>query len=190
MLQPVFYYDFAVPECYLVAERSLSILPEVPEWQPINQAQLGSGQLLQEAETGLDKADFERRAQEYGLQPVRWPDPLPFESEPALLAATFAKQIGRAVTFSLAAFRQAYAAGLDLSQRDAVLIAGAACEMHPTALKKALSLNSVRERLQKATDEALEAGVVSVPAIRVGDRILQGGQLLEAAARIMSAKPS
>ena len=48
-----------------------------------------------------------------------------------MLVATYAKQIGRAVAFSLAAFRQAFAGGRDLGERDNVLIAAAACEMHP-----------------------------------------------------------
>ena len=59
----------------------------------------------------------------------------PFPAEDlrwALLAATYAKWIGRGVAFSLAALRQAFAAGRDLSVRDNVLIAAAACEMHPT----------------------------------------------------------
>ena len=46
-------------------------------------------------------------------------------------AATFAQQIGRTVAFSLAAFRQAFAAGRDLSDMDNVVIAAAACELHP-----------------------------------------------------------
>ena len=53
----------------------------------------------------------ERRAAERGLQPVRWPDPLPFDSAFAMRAATFARQIGRSVAFAQAAFRQAYLAG-------------------------------------------------------------------------------
>ncbi len=53
-----------------------------------------------------------------------------------MLAATYAKRIGRAVAFSLAAFRQAFAGGRDLADQDTILIAGAACEMHPTALLK------------------------------------------------------
>ena len=55
----------------------------------------------------------------------------------AMRAATFAKQTGRAVSFSLAAFRQAFAAGRDLTDVDNVTIAGAACELHPRALLKA-----------------------------------------------------
>ena len=48
-----------------------------------------------------------------------------------MLAATYAKQFGRAVAFSLAAFRQAFAGGRDLGDEITVLIAAAACEMHP-----------------------------------------------------------
>ena len=34
--QPRFYYDFASPESYLVAERALHALGEVPEWIPVS----------------------------------------------------------------------------------------------------------------------------------------------------------
>ena len=51
--------------------------------------------------------------------------------------ATFAKQTGRTVSFALAAFRQAFAAGRDLTEPDNVLIAAAACELHPNAVIKA-----------------------------------------------------
>ena len=33
--QPRFYYDLASPESYLVAERALHALGEVPEWIPV-----------------------------------------------------------------------------------------------------------------------------------------------------------
>ena len=54
-----------------------------------------------------------------------------------MLAATYAKQVGRTVAFSLAAFRQAFAGGRDLGDTDTVLIAAAACEMHPAAVLRA-----------------------------------------------------
>ena len=53
-------------------------------------------------------------------------------------AATFAQKSGRAVAFSLAAFRQAFAGGRDLAETDNVLIAAAACELHPNAVLKAI----------------------------------------------------
>jgi 2-hydroxychromene-2-carboxylate isomerase len=97
------------------------------------------------------KEDVERGAAALGLQPVRWPDPFPFDSERAMLAATYAKSIGRAVAFSLAAFRQAYAGGRPLDDDDTILIAAAACEMHPRAVLKALETQGVREALEEAT---------------------------------------
>ena len=47
---------------------------------------------------------------------MRWPDPFPGDVGWATLAATYAKWIGRGVAFSLAALRQAFAAGRDLSR--------------------------------------------------------------------------
>ena len=60
--------------------------------------------------------EVERRAAEYGLPPVRWPDPWPGNTLFAMRAATFATQIGKAVSFALAAFRQAFAGGRDLTR--------------------------------------------------------------------------
>ena len=75
------------------------------------------------------------------LQAVRWPPA--FDSELALRAATYAKQIGRVVAFGLAAFRQAYAGGADLGDTDVVLIAASACEMHPRAVLQAIERDAV-----------------------------------------------
>ena len=105
-----------------------------------------------------------------------------------MLVATFAKQIGRAVAFSLAAFRQAYAAGRDLGDPDTVMLAAAACEMHPAAIDKGAGRDSIRRRLQEATDAAGAAGVLEVPAIQVGDRIFHGDRELEAAAAVLALK--
>jgi 2-hydroxychromene-2-carboxylate isomerase len=85
------------------------------------------------------------------------------------------------VAFSLAAFRQAFAAGRDLGERDTVLIAGAACELHPAALIKGAELRSTRERLDAATAEAVAAGVRDVPAIQIGERVFSGANALEEA---------
>jgi 2-hydroxychromene-2-carboxylate isomerase len=51
-------------------------------------------------------AEVERRAGAYGLQAVRWPDPFPGNMLFAMRVAIYAKQTGRVVAFSLAAFRQ------------------------------------------------------------------------------------
>ena len=128
-------------------------------------------------------ADVETRAARRGLQPLRWPDPFPFDSALAMRAATYSKQIGRTVAFGLAAFRQAFAGGRSLGDPDAVLIAAAACEMHPAALLKAVELRSVRDELDRQTVLAVRLGVRDVPAVRVGARVFHGDGALDAAAR-------
>ena len=101
-------------------------------------------------------------------------------------AATFAQQAGRAVAFSLAAFRQAFCAGRDLGQIDSVLIAAAACELHPNAVGKGIESRSVKERLRAATEEAAARGVIGVPTVAVGDRLFWGDDRLEEAAAAAS----
>src|SRR3954469_4566558 len=172
--QPIFYYDLASPEAYLVAERSADVLGGVPEWQPVRLAGLRAGELGPfrcAAEIDAYQEDIGRRAAAYGLQPIRWPRDFPADGEWAMLVATYAKQIGRAVAFSLAAFRQAYAARRHLDDRDTVLLAAAACEMHPAAVEKGSGLASIRRRLDEATEAAAALGVLGVPAVRVGDRV-------------------
>ena len=71
--------------------------------------------------------------------------------------------------FAQAAFRQAFAGGRTLDDADNVLIAAAACEMHPSAVLKGAELRSVGEQLSAVTVAAAAAGVDDVPAVRVGD---------------------
>ena len=184
---PRFYFDLASPDAYLSAERVLHALPELAEWQPVWLGGLRAGEVgagfrcLQEVESY--KEDIERRGRAQGVQPFRWPDPFPPEDTRfAMLVATYAKQIGRTVPFAQAAFRQAFAGGRDLSVQDNVLLAAAACEMHPTAVLKSAGLGSIARRLDEATEAAAGAGVLDVPAIRVGDRVFHGDAELEAAA--------
>jgi 2-hydroxychromene-2-carboxylate isomerase len=159
--QAKFFFDLASPQAYLAAERVNHVLGEVPEWVPVR------GELVFRCaeEIASYREDVERAARAQGVQPLRWPDPFPADSEWAMLVATYAKQIGRAVAFSLAAFRQAFAAGRDLGVRDNVLLAAAACEMHPAAVIKGAELRSTRERLAAAEAEAAAAGVRETPAI-------------------------
>ena len=157
--QPVFYYDLGDPECYLMAEQVLTALPVVPEWEPVLATELGTGPVRR------DRAAIERRALELGIQPLLWPSRWPPDARTATLAATYAKRIGRAVAFSLAAYRQAFAAGRDLGDEDTVLLAGAACEMHPAALLKGIGLRSTEQALTEATERARRDGVRTLPAV-------------------------
>jgi 2-hydroxychromene-2-carboxylate isomerase len=96
--------------------------------------------------------------------------------------ATYAASIGRAVPFAQAAFRQAFAGGRSLADPDNVVIAAAACEMHPAAVLKGAELRSTRAQLAQATSEAAAAGVREVPTVAVGGELFAGERALERAA--------
>src|SRR3954469_12995228 len=142
--RPLFFYDLASPSCWLAAEA----VGGAPEWVPVHMP--GPTPDL----TAIEKAATK----------VVWPERFPFDSRTAMLAATFAKETGRAVAFSLAAFRQAFQAGRDLSEVDNVLIAAAACELHPRAVLKALESERVANALDAATERARSLGVTELPA--------------------------
>jgi 2-hydroxychromene-2-carboxylate isomerase len=191
----VFYYDLGSPYAYLSAERISGLFTaaglEQPEWQPILLGGLfarferGSWARTEARAEGI--AEIERRAAEYGLPPIVWPDPWPGEMLLAMRVATFAKQTGRAVSFSLAAFRQQFAAGKDLTVPENVMIAAAACELHPRALESAVKTAIVKDALREATDAAGDAGVFGVPAVRVGDEVFWGDDRLEEAVEAAAA---
>src|SRR4051794_13582166 len=173
--QPRFYYDLASPESYLVAERALHALGEVPEWIPVT---LGEPVYRCEHELDAYREDIRRRADALGMMEIRWPDGV--ADEWAMLAATYAKGIGRGVAFSLAAFRQAFAAGRDLSVQANVLIAAAACEMHPTAVLKGAGMASTARALEENNARAAADGVDAVPAIWTPDGLLAGERAVPA----------
>ena len=189
--RPAFYFDLASPEAYLVAERIISLLPAA-EWIPIAASRLPGADTLEGFRCETDREAFfdriERAAARRELQPVRWPDPFPSDTAFAMRAATYARQIGRAVAFSLAAFRQAFAAGRDLGSPDSVLIAGAACEMHPRAILKGASLQSIATALEDATALAQCRGIRDVPALWLPDgRVFHGEDALDGVARALTA---
>jgi 2-hydroxychromene-2-carboxylate isomerase len=195
----VFYYDFSSPYSYLAAERISGVFAEAgaeqPEWVPIS-----LGHVLKETgrrpwsmqPDGPDPEHLEeirRRAADRGLPEVRYPAGWPVDnySLAPTRAAIYAKESGRVVSFSLAAFRQAFAAGRDLSDLDNVLLAAAACELHPNAVLKGIETRSVKEALKQATAEALERGLVGIPTVAVGDELFWGDDRLEAAASAAAA---
>lgn len=191
-----FYYDFSSPYSYLTAERISGVFAEAgveqPEWQPISFGHVlkGSGRRPWsfEEDRAADLEEIQRRADERGLPEVVYPEGWPIDnySLNPVRAAIFAKESGRVVSFSLACFRQVFAAGRDMSDVDNVLIAAAACELHPNAVLKGIETKSVRERLRAATEEAIAAGVEGVPTIRIGDRLFWGDDRLEEAVKTAS----
>jgi 2-hydroxychromene-2-carboxylate isomerase len=186
-----FYFDLASPEAYLAAERILHVLGAPAEWQPVLARELPGAESFEafrgREEEEIFRGEIERCAHAQDLQPLRWPDPFPFDSALAMRIATYAKSIGRTVPFAQAAFRQAFAGGRSLAEMDNVLIAAAACEMHPAAVSNAADLRYVAEQLATTTALAAQAGVTGVPAVRIGERVWTGERAVEDAAAHMRA---
>jgi 2-hydroxychromene-2-carboxylate isomerase len=195
-VRTAFYYDLFSPEAYLTAERIITLLPAA-EWIPVSAPNLPGADMLDAFLCPTDREAFcdriERRAARCGLQELRWPDPFPCDSAYAMCVATYARQIGRAVAFSLAAFRQAFAGGRDLGVPDNVMIAAAACEMHPRAVAKSATMSSIARALEEATALAAQRGVRDVPAVWVPDgggesgRVFHGDDALDSAVRALIA---
>jgi 2-hydroxychromene-2-carboxylate isomerase len=177
-----FYFDFASPESYLCAERVIQTLPLAAEWIPIRAPRAWDDGFRCAEERAVAQGEIERVAAARMLQSMRWPPA--FDSERALRAATYAKQIGRIVAFGLAAFRQAYAGGADLGDRDVILIAASACEMHPRAVLQALEREAVARELTAATALAVSRGVTSTPTVWMpGGMLLEGDAALDTVAK-------
>jgi 2-hydroxychromene-2-carboxylate isomerase len=172
---PVFFYDLTDPVSYLAAERINAALAVVAEWEPV----LGAGG------AAIDREVIAARARQLGLQPLRWPPTA--TGREAALAATYAKQVGRSVAFSLAAFRQTFAGGHDLDLESTVLLAGAACELHPRALLQAIQRPAIGAALERACERARIAGATSLPAIEVRGSLFSGDDAVEQAAAHMNS---
>ena len=200
MAQPaaVFFYDFSSPYSYLAAERISGLFAEAgaeqPEWRPISFGHLlkhsGRRPWSFERDRSVDFDEIQRRADERGLPKLVYPDGWPRDSYSItpMRAATYAKESGRVVSFSLAAFRQQFAGGKDLSDVDNVLIAAAACELHPNAVLKGIETASVKEKLKLATEQAIDLGVEGVPTVAVRERLFWGDDRLDQAVAAASPK--
>src|SRR3954465_6173973 len=97
------------PYAYLAAERVDRVLPEPPRWQPVLLGGLfkltgrSSWALGDYERRRRGMAEIERRANEYGMPPLRWPDPWPSSSLHAMRTAIHARNAGVEREFAAAA---------------------------------------------------------------------------------------
>ena len=95
MPQVTFYFDLGSPYAYLAAERLTDVLSEPAQWQPLSLGGLfkangrSSWALDDYQRRQAGSAEVERRARDYGLPPIHWPDPWPGNYLMAMRAATF-----------------------------------------------------------------------------------------------------
>jgi 2-hydroxychromene-2-carboxylate isomerase len=184
--RPVFYFDVGSPFVYLAAERVEQMLGVDPVWQPVllgglfkatGRSSWARGD-LDRRDAGM--RDIEERAARYGLPPMRWPDAWPGDYLTAMRAATWAANHGAAKAFALAATRQAFVHGRDLSLADEVLAPARAAGLD--ANPDDFADPAIKLALREATDAAQARGVFGVPTVAVGDELFWGDDRLDEAA--------
>jgi 2-hydroxychromene-2-carboxylate isomerase len=191
MTPPVLYFDLGSPYAYLAVERVAGVLGVEPELEPILLGAIfklrGSGSWAHTPERDERIADIERRAERYGLPPVRWPDRWPPDGLRTMRAATWAKRLGAGPEFARAAFRRSFADGDDLSDPRVLAEVAAAAGLPAGELDDAVADPAVKLELREATDAAWEAGVRGVPTLLVDGSVFYGDDRLEEAAAAVAA---
>jgi 2-hydroxychromene-2-carboxylate isomerase len=183
-----FYFDLGSPYAYLTAERLAGVLPEPVRWQPISLGGLfksngRSSWALGDYRRRQDgMAEVERRAREYGLPAIHWPDPWPGNYLMAMRAATYAFTVQRGRQLALQAFRDAFQRGHDLSIPARVLDAAEHAGLERGQVEAATQDPAVKQALREATDAAHALGVIGVPTLAIGRELFWGDDRLEHAA--------
>jgi 2-hydroxychromene-2-carboxylate isomerase len=172
--EAVFFYDLGNPDAYLIAERIRAELPVICDWEPVHAASLGLA-----ITEPPDAGELGARVAAQELLPLRLPERWPPDTDFAMRVATYAKGGGKSIAYSLAAFRQAFAGGRDLGDEGTVLLAGAACEMHPTAVLRGAATRATAAALARAGDRARAAGVTALPALRIAQVTTCGPRALD-----------
>jgi 2-hydroxychromene-2-carboxylate isomerase len=185
MPQVTFYFDLGSPYAYLTAERLVPLLREPVDWQPLSLGALfkltgrSSWALADRRRRQAGMAEIERRAREYELPPIHWPDPWPTNYLMAMRAATFAFAAGRGREFTLRAFRDAFQLGRDLSVPAYVLDAAQRAGLERHEVEAAMQDSQIKQALREATDAAHKLGVIGVPTIAIDGEPFWGDDRLE-----------
>jgi 2-hydroxychromene-2-carboxylate isomerase len=184
MPEATFYFDLGSPYAYLTAERIDDVLPEPAVWRPVSLGGLFKANGRSSWALGGDDsrqggiAEVERRAREYGLEAMRWPDPWPTNYLYAMRAATHAFQVGRGREFTIEAFRHAFARGHDLAIEENVLQAAERSGLGRRQVDEAARDPEIKLALRTATEAAHTRGVFGVPTVAVGEEIFWGDDRL------------
>ncbi|HEV7937014.1 MAG TPA: 2-hydroxychromene-2-carboxylate isomerase [Solirubrobacteraceae bacterium] len=184
MPEATFYFDLGSPYAYLTAERIDDLLPAPAVWQPVSLGGLFKANGRSSwALGGVDSrhegiAEVERRARNYGLEIVRWPEPWPSNYLYAMRAVTYAFQVGRGREFTIEAFRHAFVHGRDLALEESVLQAAERAGLDREAVEGATRDPEIKLALRVATDAAHALGVFGVPTVVVGEQLFWGDDRL------------
>ena len=174
MPEATFYFDLGSPYAYLTAERIDDVLPEPAVWQPVSLGGLFKANGRSSWALGGDDSrrsgvtEVERRAYDYGLEALHWPEPWPTNYLYAMRTTTYAFQVGRGREFAIEAFRDAFASGRDLGWRSTFWMRPSGPAWTARRLTRLRSDPEIKLALRTATDAAHALGVFGVPTVRSG----------------------
>jgi 2-hydroxychromene-2-carboxylate isomerase len=193
MAEATFYFDLGSPYAYLSAKRLERVIGASVAWQPILLGALfkHSGRRSWSLESPKRRqagmAEVERRARDYGLPPVRWPQPWPGNYLFAMRASTFAFMSGRGIEFAQQAFEHAFAGGHDLGSEEQVLEVAQRVGLDRDEVRRASAEAPVKQALREASDAAHARGVIGVPTLAVAGELFWGDDRLEQAGALLAA---
>lgn len=189
---PLFFFDVSCPLSYLTAERIERKLGQV-EWIAVDGEALRRGSRPGERrpERGERSAHQAVRARADACArslrlPLVWPDRFPGAARCAQRAAAFACEIGAGSAFVLAASRLAFCGGFDLEDPETLAEAAAAAGIPLEECLAAAGESWRDEELRAAADALRARGITRLPAIRIGERWLEGEAGLLAVGAMLS----
>ena len=172
-----FWFDLALPETYLAAERVDRNFTGV-RWQPVAMESFYAGNPLADPD---ERAAAMRNAAEradFLAMPLVWPETFPPDARPIMRAATVACTLGRGGPFVLAAGRLAYCGGFDLAHPEVLAEAAAAAGVPLDLCMEAAGDEALDGPLEAEGRRLLSLGADRLPTLRVGRTLFPGEERL------------
>jgi 2-hydroxychromene-2-carboxylate isomerase len=186
-MPPRFYFGAISPYSWFAAERIVALIPDA-QWRPVFAGALfrSVGRITWGLTPQREEriADCERRAVEYGLGPISWPQGWPGNDVLPARAMLAADRDGRLIPFALAAMRACFRGGGDITQPEHLQAIAATVDMDGPRLLEQAQQPEIKDALRAVNDEAVAAGVVGIPSVVVDGEVFWGDdRLSEAASR-------
>lgn len=167
-----FFFDFASPYGYL-ASLQIDVLAarhgRTVRWRPFMLGaafkETGQSPLPQQRIRGpYHLHDFTRSARRIGA-PFKMPEPFPFAALAPSRAFYWLEGQNPALArdYAAAVYRMVFVEGRPAGDVAAALAAGVAVGVNPAALTAAVSDPAIKDKLRRATDEAIARGVFGSP---------------------------
>jgi 2-hydroxychromene-2-carboxylate isomerase len=176
------FFDVGSPYAWLAAERVEEVLGPV-RWRPVLLggifAAVGRSSWARTDARPAGIAEIERRAAARGLPAPRWPERWPNDGLQAMRVAAWADRRGAARAFGLAAMRTQFVHGRALDDESAIRAALESAGLDADEGLTAAADPEVKTHLRTTTDDAVARGVIGVPTIAFGDRLVWGDDGLD-----------